>query len=235
MMRSPEIRSALPHTRILNQETFSSFLKRYGKIIIKPSGGSGGIGVIQVSEIGNRRFNVHYGKTQKVTTVIQETFRLIRYLIRKNGRAARSYLVQQRIPLAEINGKPFDVRVMVQKRGSTWYVTAMMAKIGGKGYFITNLALSKGRALPFSTAIRHSNIRGASTRDIQRRIKFVALKTLYRLQKYYRIQTVGLDIGIDTQGKVWIIEANFTPDKSYFNRLKDKTMYRRVIAYYKRR
>jgi len=42
---------------------------------------------------------------------------------------------------------------------------------------------------------------------------------------------LGLDIGIDTSGKPWIIEANFTPAKSLFLKLKEKSMYHRIMSY----
>lgn len=44
---------------------------------------------------------------------------------------------------------------------------------------------------------------------------------------------VGLDVGLDIRGKVWIIEANHRPEIAPFLLFKDKTMYRKIM-YYKR-
>jgi len=50
-----------------------------------------------------------------------------------------------------------------------------------------------------------------------------------------KLRIVGFDIGVDRGGKPWIIEANFRPSKKLFKRLKDKTMYRRIMRYFRGR
>lgn len=128
------------------------------------------------------------------------------------------------------------MRVMLQRnKNAEWALTGKLAKIAGAGYIITNVERSKGKVAPLSTAIRRSNIRGASVSGIQSRIDRIARHAAKRLQNYYGIYTVGLDVGIDTNGKVWIIEANFKPAKSLFRKLKDKTMYWRIVSFHKKR
>ncbi|MDR7314316.1 YheC/YheD family protein [Brevibacillus nitrificans] len=41
----------------------------------------------------------------------------------------------------------------------------------------------------------------------------------------------GFDMGIDSNGKVWIIEANLRPDITLFLKLKDKGMYLTIVSY----
>jgi hypothetical protein len=118
-------------------------------------------------------------------------------------------------------------------RGNTgWTVTGKLAKVAGSGYIITNVARSKGRVVPVGAAIRSSNIHGKSTKEIMRDIDGVALRAVRRLHQHYRsIHTIGLDIGLDSGGNVWIIEGNFTPALSLFLKLKDKSAYRRIVSY----
>lgn len=221
---------ALPDTQKMSKNSFISFMRKYHHIIAKPSNGLGGAGVIQITTIGFEQYRVHYGKQRKTIIGLLPTYSFVRSI------AKGLYLVQQRIKLATINERPFDLRVMVQrKRNSGWTVTGILAKIAGSGYFITNIVRSNGRAMPLYSAIPKSNISGYSYQGIRKQINQLAISTVKRLQKHYRINTVGIDMGIDTQGKVWIIEANFSPDKTYFLRLKDKAMYRRIMSYYKKR
>jgi hypothetical protein len=204
-------------------------LERYGKVIIKPSNSSGGSRVIQVSSAGSGRYEVHDGKR---TSKVKGREAAYAYALRKTK--GGKPIVQRRIALARVNGKPFDVRVMVQKkRNSSWTVTGTLAKIAGPGYIITNTARSNGKVVPVSTAIRRSGLQSGNR--IEGKLESTAMKAVRQLHKYYPINTVGMDMAVDTKGKVWIIEANFKPAKSLFRKLKDKSAYRRILSYYKQR
>lgn len=228
LMMSHGLISSLPQTQKMSKESFLSFLRRYNHIVVKPSYGEGGAGVIQITSVGNGNYTIQYGKNKRIMHGQLSTYSFVQ------GLTKGLYLVQQGINLAKINGRPFDLRVMVQKnRSSKWVVTGILAKIAGAGHFITNIVRSGGRAIPLETAITKSNIHGASIIDINKQIHQIAVKAVTRLQKHYSIHTVGIDMGIDIDGKVWIIEANFNPDKTYFLRLKDKTMYKRIMSYFK--
>jgi D-alanine-D-alanine ligase-like ATP-grasp enzyme len=135
-----------------------------------------------------------------------------------------------------VNGRPFDIRVVVQRRrhSGRWKVTGKVAKVAGNGYIVTNISRSKGTVLPVKTAISKSSLGGLSADSLLSRIKRVAILAAERLRKIYPDQRIyGMDIGLDHRGDVWIIEANRRPILSHFLKLKDKTMYRRIQAYKK--
>lgn len=224
------MKSALPKTRSMTKSHFRKLICRYRKVIAKPSAGSGGVGVISVVSKGRRAYKLHHGTKKKTITGFKAAYK---YIKRKTKGA--SYIVQRKIRLAKVNGRPFDARVMLQrKRGSSnWVLTGKLAKIAGAGYIITNTARSKGKVVPLSEAIGKSDVRGKSAGEIQSRIDDIGLKAVRQLHRYYRIRTVGLDVGINPNGKVWIIEANFKPAKSLFLKLRDRSMYRRIVRYQK--
>jgi D-alanine-D-alanine ligase-like ATP-grasp enzyme len=67
-------------------------------------------------------------------------------------------------------------------------------------------------------------------------ISRVALLTAQKLSgsKYYKNQLIyGFDMGLDRNGRVWVIEANLKPMLSHFRKLADKSMYRRILEYKK--
>lgn len=218
---------SLPRTRSFSRASFYSFIRRYSKVIAKPVSGSGGAGVIMISRATSDCYKVHRGAARKMFRGANRTFRYVR------RRLVSRYLLQQGISLARVGGRPFDVRVMVQRRsGSGWSVTGMLAKVAGRGYMITNVRRSGGYVLPLSTAIRRSNIRSANSAAIIARLRRVALLAASRLSSYYTAQRVfGFDMGIDESGKVWIIEANLRPDITLFLKLKNKRMYRTILSY----
>lgn len=227
LSKSRSLSTAIPQTLVLNKQHFFRLMMKYGSVIIKPSKGKGGTGLIKVTTVSEGIYKIHRKKRKDTIIGLSRTYDFIRSYCKG------VYLVQKMIPLAEIDGQPFDVRVIVQRKKATWHVTGTLAKIAGRGFFITNLVESKGRALPIASAIRQSNMKGASLERIQARISQLALETASQLHKYYNMKIVGIDLGIDTKGQVWIIEANLSPDKTYFLRLKDKSMYRRIMAFSK--
>jgi len=223
---SSALAKRLPRTRPFSKHGFYEYVRRYGKVIAKPISGSGGAGVILISRTDSGRYEVHRGRHKRKFRGKKKTYRYLRRKI------SRRYLLQRAISLARVGGRPFDVRVMVQRKsGSDWHVTGMLAKLAGKGYIITNIKRSGGYVLPLASALSGSNMRGNRAHVIST-LRQVALAAAKRLSTYYTSQRVfGFDMGVDKNGKVWIIEANLRPDISLFLKLKDKTMYRRILSY----
>ncbi|WP_368784377.1 YheC/YheD family protein, partial [Acinetobacter baumannii] len=47
-------------------------------------------------------------------------------------------------------------------------------------------------------------------------------------QRHGRLVELGIDIGIDRQGKVWLIEVNSKPGRASFRRIEGGKYYREV-------
>lgn len=227
------VRQALPETRRFTETGFAEMVERYRKVMVKPVAKWGGQGVVQVTRLSSGKIGLHEDNKKKSFDYVQEAYQ---YLRNKLGSRC---IVQQRIPLARVGGRPFDVRVMVQRHAGRqdWKVTGRLAKVAGKGYVVTNMMRSRGKILPLESAVKRSNIHRGKERvaSIRRRVDTLALKSTKWLHRYYpSITTVGVDIGIDRKGKAWFIEANFKPMLGLFKYLKDKSMYRRIRSYVKK-
>ncbi|MCS7464345.1 YheC/YheD family protein [Paenibacillus doosanensis] len=227
LKRSSEVKPHLPATYRMNTSALWRMLDRYGEAIVKPSGSYGGQGVLLISHAGDGRYVVHDGPSKKKVEGREKLESLVR------RKASRGYIVQRRISLASIHGRPFDLRVMVQRRkGGSWNVTGKLAKVAGKGYIVTNVRRSRGKVVPVKTAIRQSDMKGSSAEESLRSIDKVSLATAHQMRKYYPgNRTLGIDMGLDKNGKVWIIEVNFMPMLGLFRMLKDKSMYRKITSY----
>lgn len=228
LLKSSRVAPHLPETHKLKKRHFRSMLEKYGSIVVKPVNGSGGAGVLFVYERdGGKKYAVQSGAKRKTYSSLTKAYRRVRRATKQKR------IVQRKISLARIKNRPFDLRVMVQrKRGSSdWKVTGKLAKVAGPGYSVTNIRRSGGKVLPFDTAIRSSNIRNASASRIGRSVDRLSLAATRRLRKKYPIRICGLDVGLDRGGKAWIIEANFTPDITLFKKLKDRSMYRKIVKY----
>ncbi|WP_230986751.1 YheC/YheD family protein [Cohnella fermenti] len=226
MLTSPSLLPALPETYGMSRSHFLALLDRYGQVVVKPSGGWGGDGVLFISRQRGGSYEIVDGRKKQQVLGAEEA-----YLQVAGKTKAKPHVVQRKIDLAAVGGRPFDVRVVVQrKQSSDWAVTGILAKIAGPGYRITNVERSRGRVVPLSAAILQSNIQGKSAGRIQAEVTRMGLQSAELFRQHYGVRKVGLDIGIDVSGKPWIIEANFKPADSLFRKLKDKSMYRKIVS-----
>jgi len=227
MRKASALRPYLPQTAWFKPEALRVMLSEYGDVIVKPTGGWGGRGVVRVRLRSSGAYDVQAGSSRRT---LHSESALIAYLRKHAGSHA---IVQQRIRLAAVGGCPFDCRVMVQRRPKgEWRVTGKLAKVAGKGYVVTNVRRSQGRIVSLEKAVRMSDIPGASTGALSALMDDVALQTARQLRKAYPSKrTIGLDLAVDRDGRVWIIEANFTPMLGLFRKLKDRSMYRTILSY----
>ncbi|MGG3889641.1 YheC/YheD family protein [Metabacillus fastidiosus] len=233
MKKDREIAKHLPDTRILTDESLWEMVKLYRCVVVKPSCGSFGSGIIKVSLLVDSSYEVHFENKKKVFRNKEQTLEYIK----KIRLPQKSNIVQQWIPLAVTNkpARPFDLRIMVQrlKKSPDWVMTGHLAKVAARGYFITNIVKT---IIPIQEAIdgspAKSNITSTPLLDIER----LALRATSQLEKHYlNSRNIGLDIAFDKNGYIWIIEVNLRPHIEMFKYLKNEDMYNTVKFYKKGR
>lgn len=226
----PDLRPHTPVTMKLRpgaiQEALS-LVRSWGDAILKPQNDSGGRGVYRFRLRGgllvveNRKGVRRYPAAQ-----------LSAWLRRL---ARRRFLLQRRIELAQREGRPFDVRVSVQRDGSgAWTVPGAVVKRAGKRSFLTNLCrggtahrLDETLAMIFPPQ---------QVRRIQSDLERVALLAAQSLERRWRgLADLGLDIGIDHTGHPWLLEVNTRDQRYSFLRAGEKgafdQMYANAVAY----
>ena len=229
MKRSASLAPYLPETRKMSRESLWSLVDKYGHVMVKPVWGSRGRGVIQVSDLGNDNYAIHYENMETMKSGKEDTYQ---YIKMKIGDA--SYMVQERITRPTINNRPFDMRVIVQRRkySSRWVVTGRVIKVAGKNYIVSNNTRSNGKLLRFKKGIKRSSISHLSVTALKSRIDKVSLRSAKRLKVLFPGHRIyGLDVATDRHGRVFIIEANLYPAMSHFLKLKARKMYRRILSY----
>ncbi|MGG3882705.1 YheC/YheD family protein [Brevibacillus panacihumi] len=227
LAKDARLQAYLPPTKRFSPADLWEYMENYGDVILKPSGGGGGAGIIKMSSLDGERYRIHAGSIRRVVEGKEAVLHALKSLFRP-----KIYLLQPHLSLGRINGRPFDVRVMVQRTRSNqpWQVTGWLAKLAGPGYVVTNVARSRGSVLSLQNAIQRSGI--PKRPDLLFDIKKVSLAVASCLGKAYpRLLEIGLDLGLDQEGKIWVIEANFRPALSLFQRLPEKTFYRRIKAF----
>ncbi|TDF98099.1 YheC/YheD family protein [Paenibacillus piri] len=220
----------MPYSMTFSKAHLRQAMNQYSELFIKPVSGSVGSGVIKIKRSGGGRWNVYWKRGKPAQTSAAQT---VAFLMRQVG--GRSYLIQEAVPLAKYKGRPYDLRVAVQ-RGQTgqWQMTGMVGKVAAKGSHVTNVAKG-GRAKGCERLFRHSGLPVAATK---RDVRQASLKIAAFLgRKLPHLADLGLDMGVDRNGRVKFIEMNCRDQRYSFKlagmRSAFYETYRTPLAYAK--
>ncbi|SFI69124.1 YheC/YheD family protein [Thermoflavimicrobium dichotomicum] len=225
LLKHGQVRAYLPETKWFNRETLFYMLEKYASVYIKPDKGGGGAGIIRVRKWNEKSYECcsPYGCSIVASS---QLFKWIeqRFLPKKR------YIVQQGISLATVHGRPFDLRIFLQKPENEWKVTGIVAKIAAPGKIVTNYC--KGgtpcNAVQALLSITKNNY--GKTKGHLKEISFLSKRVAKILNnKFIGLKELGIDAGIDQQGKLWIFEVNTRPQFKMFSKLPDLGMYRQII------
>lgn len=207
----------LPETKRFTRKSLWFFIRKYCTVMLKPYNGKSGYGIIQVSQLEEDRFAIRHENRQ----IIMDGKRAVLKQLQKMT-GLQKYMVQRRICLAEIEKRPFDIKVIVQrKKRLSWKATDMIAVVAEKDYVVTNVSRT---VLPVKQAVALSLLKQVRARTLLRKMKDICLMAAKQLGDQYPSQNIiGFDIGLDRDSKLWIIEANFKPSMKPFLMLEKDT------------
>jgi len=192
--------SHLPVTVPFSRAHLREMMSRFGSLYIKPRSSSVGSGIIRISRKKSGKWQVRLPNASLVADAKKTVSIVMRY-VRK-----RKYIIQQTIPLATYNGRPYDIRVSVQRGASGfWQVTGMYGKVARKGSHVTNVA-RRGTAKPCDVLLRHSF---ADPMRVAANLQHVSLSIArYLGRRLDNLADIGLDMGVDAAGHPYFIEMN---------------------------
>jgi hypothetical protein len=221
MLRASENSSAfLPHAVKYSRDNLLKAMNREDSFFVKPTNSSVGKGIIKVAAMSDGVWQVWWSNQIPRQFVEQQTIDFIDGKV--NG---QRYLIQKAIPLSKYEGRPYDLRVSVQRGDKgQWGVTGIAGKVAADGRHVTNLAKG-GEAMLCEKLFRNNGFDPAVKR---KQVEEAALLIAESLSMQIpSISDVGMDMGIDHQGAIWLIEVNGRDQRYQYKHLHlNKTFYR---------
>lgn len=218
LRRDAELAPHLPETALLRTERgLLAALASRGELFLKPDGGSQGRGAMRVRrEPDSGAVSVH-GRTPgnaPFSRRFADGSSFAKWLLRAAHR--RPYLVQPYLTLQDRSGASYDIRCLMQKNGrGLWQLTGMAVRRGRLGSVTANLH-GGGSALPvepFLTGEFGPEAGAAMTTAIKR----LASRVPETLEAQHgRLVELGIDFGVDRDGRIWLIEVNSKPGRAAF-------------------
>lgn len=202
------IRPHIPKTYKATVKSIHKMMKRYDQLILKPVKGSVGKGILKLEREGEEwRLTYPVPHGERGLRWMSETFTdtLPAHLIKISDHG--SYIIQEKIPLAQYEGSPFDLRVSVQRNSvGDWQITGIVAKVARKGHFLTNVARG-GTTYTLEEVLQgHPTLELEQVKTSVEQLSLAIAK--YIGKRFTSMADLGLDIGITDQGMPYFIECN---------------------------
>lgn len=198
-------------------EKLREMLEKHQFVYFKPTSGSLGIGIYRLTYHPRRGYFVRYRRNgQNVLLRFNSWNSLWRMLRARHGSGLNRYVAQQGIRLIEIDNCPIDFRFHMHKDGNNrWVVAGIGAKKAGRGSVTTHVKNGGTLMTPEQALDR---VFGNRARELLQKASDVAVKLSEAVERNYHhtLGELGLDLGIDRDGEVWMFEANAKPGRSIF-------------------
>jgi glutathione synthase/RimK-type ligase-like ATP-grasp enzyme len=236
LKKDDSLKKYLPESHFLQSfARLKSMCSRYSTVFLKPIRGSLGKGIIRLSRIGPENWQASYAT---VSGTKRQTFTSLANLFTSIAGKMKTvrYLIQEGLQLIEIGGRPVDYRALAQKNASgKWAITSIVSRTAGTDHFVSNLARG-GTLSTVKESVAKSNLPVQFRGDASSRLQRAALDIAHGVDTYIpaHFGELGIDLALDTSGRVWLLEVNSKPsknDNTPLNEGKIRPSVRMMIQY----
>lgn len=215
LRRESSLSELLPESyHFKNFAMLKAMCGKYQTVFLKPVTGSLGKGIIKISRQSEGGYQVSYTGLNGVRRMGYATLAQLFSSISSQMKAKR-YQIQQGLRLMEVGGRPVDFRALVQRnQHGQWAITSVMARIAANNTFVSNLARG-GTLSTVSDAVAKSNLPQGSRPAVGPKLRNAAINIARGIESQIEghFAELGVDLAVDTGGRVWLLEVNSKPSK----------------------
>ncbi|HWP97369.1 MAG TPA: YheC/YheD family protein, partial [Syntrophomonadaceae bacterium] len=213
LLSDPTTSDMVPRTRLLSSANLKHYLSRRSMVYIKPRRNNAARGIVKVV----RTPGVYlYCQAQSSPpqwerrVCFDGLWRQLRVFIKNPN----NYVVQMGIDLCKVDERIVDFRAQVQKDGNgEWVFTGIEARLAQKGRIATTGSVY-GTRVSFKKTINNISRSEDFKSGINEQLAhlYQAVPQVLEKKLGLSLAVLSIDIGIDTNGKVWIIEVSSKPE-----------------------
>ncbi|CFW96268.1 Endospore coat-associated protein YheC/D [Syntrophomonas zehnderi OL-4] len=204
-------RIMLPETDRYSQEKLVYYLANFTEFFIKPTESSVGKGIIKIVVNSPQSYSYYRVGSKSGWLKCHTSMQLYKQLRIPEG---EKYILQQGIDLNCIDGNVFDIRAQVQKNGQgQWQLTGAAVRIAAPGKFVTHVPNGGTKGNFAGTLQELYGKDSEKSRNVNKQLETIAqiLPRVLEQDLGLNLAILSLDIGLDKEGRMWIIEANSKP------------------------
>lgn len=220
------MKAHLPETRLFqkNYSELKAMLCQYGGVYLKACRGRRGQQVMSVTLLPGNAYECRYFLEKPISKTFK-TFSGLSGIIKEFFKN-RDLIVQQPIDLIQYQGKKVDLRAEVQRNGmGELEVVGVPVRVALENSPITTHASSFRFEDFFTGMMEYDN---TALRQLRRWLFYLLFKIYRSMEEVYGpLGEMGIDIGLDKKGKLWVIECNaLSAMVSFVNAYDEKTVLR---------
>jgi hypothetical protein len=190
-------------------------LIHHTSLYLKPESGKAGKGIMRLKYRADTtlpyRLQIQSGK-KNVTYKAASIERLWARIGKEKGTSR--YIVQQAIELTTHRGRPFDLRVLLQKNGrGSWAMTGIGARLAGARSITTHVP--RGGSIEEPSSMLEGTFGTERAASILKSVPTTALLIARQIERASdsMLGEMSMDLGVDENGGLWFFEANSRPMK----------------------
>jgi glutathione synthase/RimK-type ligase-like ATP-grasp enzyme len=204
------LKDHIPEECTLTSQSLHAMLEKHKFAYVKPDKGSLGRNIVRVFRRGKNIME----RTQTGRSTL--------------FRVRPGYVIQQGIDTLKSDKKMVDFRVITAKAGEGWKFQGIVARKGKENDIVTNYSAG-GKPCDAFSFIYEYTASFAQTRQYLRELRRISIECSNAIGKEFpQIKKFGIDLAIDTNGRMWVIEVNTTPTTKMFKLVGSRHMRRRV-------
>ncbi|HEX3011935.1 MAG TPA: YheC/YheD family protein [Syntrophomonadaceae bacterium] len=213
LQSNPFLVQTLPPTAIFSYDNLKDYLAKYSEVFIKPRNSSIGKGIIKVVKHSDK-YMFAQARSNKINwqpcSSFDQLYNAVTTIVVHSSR----YIIQMGIDLAKVDNKIFDLRVLVQKdKEGQWILSGTGVRAAAPEHFVTHIP-NGGSARPYEDVVQQVfSYSTAAKKIFNEQLKVIATEAPQTLERItgLLLAILSVDIGIDREGKMWIIEMNSKP------------------------
>ncbi|MDE5412682.1 YheC/YheD family protein [Alkalihalobacterium chitinilyticum] len=213
------LRPHIPETSLLgNLDDLHTYTKKFNQFYLKPVKGHSGEGIYYIELLGNGNVNC-VGKREKF--IFDNCSNLVEWF--QQYFQPNIYMVQEAITTKKWKeDKSTDIRLNMNKNGNgVWEVSFLVGRIAMNKVFVA--AGAGNNVLIYIDHLLKQLFSDKSHEIIKKSIIDLGYSICKTFDKTkYNMGDLGIDLGMDNQGKLWIFEVNHLPHP--FHKLNDKSL-----------
>ncbi|GEN44225.1 YheC/YheD family protein [Alkalibacillus haloalkaliphilus] len=203
--QDPDLKDIIIPSKVYEEKKdLMEFLDLYNEIILKPIDGQKGKGIKYIKKVGNE-YELLFQKHSKQLSY----YELIDYL--NNLPNVNDFVIQKYIRAKTKEDVPFDCRVHMNKDHSgEWQIAKKYMRVGLGQRILSNL--SQGGGVVNSKNFLKANY-GTNWEFINEELTRLSFELSKKVEviRDQNLMSLGIDFGIDKNGKIYVFETNSSP------------------------